>query len=181
MTIVNSTTSVNSSPSQLALDARVGLNNATVALDAAKNAQLAAQYKESVNQWVVADQQLPAGTHTDPIPDPPASWVEVPITPAPNSPDALYDAQWAGLPKRLDSVQTGPPVAPKYTPPSTPTPPAAGSVLHIGPYMRDGEYSAYPDDNMPDGFITRTADGTWVKKVTLVSPFGKVGIYTTKV
>jgi hypothetical protein len=167
------------SPMSQAIDARAVLNNDVLSWIAIANKRLADQYAESVRQWVANKQQVKAGTALPPIPVPPASWVAIPHAYTPS--ERFYDAGYPGIAPRIDDVQSGPPVAPQYVEPTAPVAPIQGTVVHVGSYLRDGEYACMPDDTMPAGFVTRAADGTWVKKVLLATPWGTAAIYSSKV
>jgi hypothetical protein len=169
------------SPQSQALAARQELLTDIELANAAKNKSLAAFYNEDVRQWVTNKQQQKAGTELPPIPVPPPSWITAPHTYS--EIEKLYDATFPGLPPLVDAVQTGPPVAPQFVETIPPPPPPPGSIFHVGPYMRDGEYAAMPDDNMPAGFIGRAPDGKWVQKVEEPVPFAPfyAQFYTTRI
>lgn len=166
------------SPQSQAIDGRNEVIQDVLNSNLTENKMLASRYAEDVRQWVSNKQQQAAGTALPPIPVPPKSWIFVPHTDTPT--EALYDASYPGIAPLIDDVQTGPPVAAQYVEPVAPTANAAGTVVHVGPYERDGEYGCMPDDNMPAGYVTRAADGTWVKKVMLPTPFGTTALYTSK-
>ena len=136
------------------------------------NKRLISQYKESVYQWIMNKQQLPAGTILPPIPEPPASYVLVPHNYTIE--EKLYDASYPGIEPMIDDSQTGPPVTPKYGEPGAPVQAPPGTVEHVGPFQRDDKYTCMPDDNMPDGHIAKAKGmhGEDLKKVSSITPFG---------
>lgn len=162
-------------PQSLALSARQGLNDSILKQISAQNTRLAAYYAEAVNQWVSNKQQQKAGTPLPPIPAPPASWIAVPhvYTAA----EKIYDARFPGIAPMIDDVQSGPPVAPQYVEPKAPPVPTPGTIVHVGQFLRDGQYAAFPDDNMLAGYLTVAPDGTLVRKVTVSTPFGVAQYY----
>lgn len=167
------------SPQSQAIDGRNEVIQDVLNSNLTENKMLASEYAEAVRQWVANKQQVVAGTVLPPIPVPSKSWIYVPhvYTPA----ESLYDASYPGIAPLIDDVQTGPPVAGQYVEPAAPSAPTPGTVVHVGPYERNGEFGCMPDDNMPAGYVTRAPDGTWVKKVLLPTPFGTTAMYTANV
>lgn len=159
------------SPITQAQDARaVAIADVTASI-AAQNARLKSEYAQAVLQWIFNDQQQAAGVTRPPVPVPPASWIAVPHKPT--AMESLWDTAYPGLPAMIDDSQTGPPVCAQYVPSGRVTPaPVTGTVVHVGQFLRDGEYAALPDDNMPNGYVTRAPDGTFVRKMTNPTPFG---------
>ncbi len=163
------------SPLQQATDSRaVAISDVTNYI-AAANAMLKSGYAQKVFQWVVNDQQQTVGVPRPPIPVPPASWITVPHIDT--AEEALWDAQYPGLPPMVEASQTGPPVAAQYVHPGAAPPPVPGTIVHVGGYLRDGEYAALPDDNMPAGYVTRAPDGAFVHKVVHPTPWGTAQWY----
>lgn len=139
-----------------------------------RNIALKSWYAEACRQWQWNFEQQKAGTPLPPVPAAPATWVLVPH--AYTFLESQYDAAYPGIPALVDIAQTGPSL-PQYAPPTAPPAPKPGTVINIGPYLRDGEYAALPDDNMPDGYMTSGPGGTILRKITKVTPFGTAQWY----
>ncbi len=155
---------------QQAIDGRRVANGDVLQFIQHANTMLGSQYDEEVRQWIVNKQQQKVGTPLPLIPVPAASWIAAPQFYA--QAQTLYDAQYPGIEPLITASQTGPPVRAQYVEPGEPTKPTPGTVVSIGPYLRDGEYAALPDDNMPDGYITRGPNGTYLRKRTEPTPWG---------
>ena len=161
------------SPQSEALAARQEANQQQQNIATAWNTAQKAIYAERVYELYTWPKYFENGPNVPQpmIPAPPQGYVlqTQPMTP--------YDTA-LNLPARVLAIlQDG--VIPLYVDPGTavtPTP-KPGTVLDIGAAGRNGEWYAMPDDNMPVGSIVQAPDGSWVKKVASVTPFGTVYFY----
>ena len=109
------------SPLQQAIAARLEVNQNAIDWVSIQNSRLRSRYHESVLQWIANKQQSPAGAQLPPVPEPPAAW-DIRVH-TPDAAEIVYDAQFPGIPPRLEDFEGTEPVTAKYVDPPTPATP----------------------------------------------------------
>lgn len=166
------------SPQQQAISARLVVNKDVQDWVNSINARLTSQYHESILVWKHYKETFQGRPDMTipPIPDPPNAYD---IRVHQNTPEeANYDANYPGIPPRLEDYQSANPICPKYV--DTDTPSVAGPV--IGNSMGGGWFAAgytsggaIVNDASPAGVTVQGTSrdgvsGTFQKYGTVVGP-----------
>lgn len=114
-------------------------------------------YATAINNWKLNRDQ----GHAGPIPDPPLKWILVV--------DYAKCSAWV--------TRSSEPVIAKYVEP-VPDPPPSKAGAIVPPFL-PGRYLCVMGDTAPEGYVLTLADGTKVKKIINLSPFGPMPEYQT--